>query len=498
MQLAKRLFLFNLLAVLVTLAVTFLAATIYIAVYTAFVDPEASLGELKQAVQLRQTMHHMQKKVQNMPFEQLLNQAFQEELSGQLLALGADALILHNGQLLYSTAPFSDMEIQKRLLLTKETASPDTFNLDGQTYLYVRIDYSLPTGEEGNLFLFAPLMLKNHFYISVAIFTAVIFFITFLALNSWVTLYFSRGIIGPVSRLKEAATKISEGDLNWEIAEEGEEEIRELCRTLELMRIRLKESLLMQQKYDENRSFLVSSISHDLKTPVTSIIGYIDGILDGVAQTPEKMNHYLLTARTKARQVNAMIDDLLLYSKLDLNQIQYHFETTDLEEYFKDCVDDHQYHFSKENIKLTLENQLEKPALVRIDREKMKRVIQNGLDNAKRYMDKQEGQVKIILRETPASYIIEIWDNGPGIAEEHLPHIFDRFYRADSARKSDDGSGLGLAIAKQIVEDHQGHIWVRSKVGEGTSLLIALNKREHLPLPHGGVGSNEKNFDRGR
>ena len=137
MQLAKRLFLFNLLAVLVTLAVTFLAATIYIAVYTAFVDPEASLGELKQAVQLRQTMHHMQKKVQNMPFEQLLNQAFQEELSGQLLALGADALILHNGQLLYSTAPFSDMEIQKRLLLTKETASPDTFNLDGQTYLYV-------------------------------------------------------------------------------------------------------------------------------------------------------------------------------------------------------------------------------------------------------------------------------------------------------------------------------------------------------------------------
>ena len=122
----------------------------------------------------------------------------------------------------------------------------------------------------------------------------------------------------------------------------------------------------------------------------------------------------------------------------------------------------------------------------------MKRVIQNGLDNAKRYMDKQEGQVKIILRETPASYIIEIWDNGPGIAEEHLPHIFDRFYRADSARKSDDGSGLGLAIAKQIVEDHQGHIWVRSKVGEGTSLLIALNKREHLPLPHGGVGPMKK------
>jgi signal transduction histidine kinase len=98
------------------------------------------------------------------------------------------------------------------------------------------------------------------------------------------------------------------------------------------------------------------------------------------------------------------------------------------------------------------------------------------LDNAIRYMDKADGRVEIILRETPSSAVIEIRDNGRGIPEGDLPHIFDRFYRADPARKNADGSGLGLAIAKQIVEGHEGHIWVRSEAGEGTSMLISLKK----------------------
>jgi len=297
-----------------------------------------------------------------------------------------------------------------------------------------------------------------------------------LLMNFWVSLRFSRGIIAPVSRLKDAAVKISEGDLSFGIAEEGDGEVRELCRTLELMRIKLKESVYLQQKYDDNRKFLVSSISHDLKTPVTSIIGYIEGILDGVAKTPEKIGEYLETARSKAVQVNAMIDDLLLYSKLDLNQIPYHFEKTDLKQYFEDCVADHRHEFDKAHIKLSLISELKETVYVFIDRERLKRVIQNILDNAMKYMEKADGQVDIILRETRSSAIIEIRDNGKGIPEDDLPHIFERFYRADPSRKSAEGSGLGLAIAKQIVEGHEGKIWVRSKVGEGTRMMISLKK----------------------
>jgi len=118
---------------------------------------------------------------------------------------------------------------------------------------------------------------------------------------------------------------------------------------------------------------------------------------------------------------------------------------------------------------------LKETVFVLIDRERFKRVIQNILDNAKKFMEKADGQVDIILRETRTSAIIEIRDNGKGIPENDLPHIFERFYRADPSRKS-DGSGLGLAIAKQIVEGHEGKIWVRSTVGEGTRMMISLKK----------------------
>jgi signal transduction histidine kinase len=476
MQLAKRFFTINALTVLATIALTALAAIIFVASYSTLFGSEADMGEIKRAIDVRMKLGEIQKAAQRLPFEQLLEKSFQEELTTQVMAVGADALILKNRQVLFSTAPFSDMEINKSLLLSGQGGERDTLELDGRTFMFARADYRLHSGEEGVLLLLAPIRFNTNFYLSLAIFSSVVFIVTFLVMNVWVSLRFSRGIIAPVSRLKDAAVKISEGDLNWEIAEDGEGEVRELSRTLELMRIKLKESILLQQKYDENRKFLISSISHDLKTPVTSIIGYIDGIIDGVAKTPEKMAEYLKTARSKAMQVNAMIDDLLLYSKLDLNQILYHFEKTDLRQYFEDCLNDHRYEFDKAKIKLTLASELPVTVFVNIDREKFKRVIQNILDNAIRYMDKADGRVEIILRETPSSAVIEIRDNGRGIPEGDLPHIFDRFYRADPARKNADGSGLGLAIAKQIVEGHEGHIWVRSEAGEGTSMLISLKK----------------------
>ncbi len=137
---------------------------------------------------------------------------------------------------------------------------------------------------------------------------------------------------------------------------------------------------------------------------------------------------------------------------------------------------DHRYEYEKANIKLALISELKEPVYVLIDRERLKRVIQNILDNSRKYMEKVNGQVDIILRETRTSAIIEIRDNGKGIPEVDLPHIFERFYRADPSRKSVDGSGLGLAIAKQIVEGHEGKIWVRSTVGEGTRMMISLKK----------------------
>lgn len=478
MQLARRFFAINLAVVLTTIAITLLATLLFMAAYSTLFGFSVGGDQLDRMLFLRANLLDIQKKAQSLSFEQLLSPPYQEQLAAQAMAAGAELFILKNRQILFTTSSLSELDVNYSLMHTSPGSPPVTLKLAGQTYLGARADYALPGGEEGVLLLLAPIQFHHNFFFHLILFTTVFFGLTFLAMNAWVSFRFFRQIISPIGRLKKAAEKISQGDLNWEIGEEGEGEIRELCQALEVMRLKLKESILLQQKYDENRAFLISSISHDLKTPVTSIIGYIDGIIDGVARTPEKIAAYLETARSKALQVNALIDDLLLYSRLDMNQIRYHFELTDLKGYLEDCLADNAYDFKKSNIDLSLTLQVEGPLWAKIDREKLKRVIQNILDNAKRYMDKDEGKVEIILRKTSSSAVIEIKDNGRGVAEEDLPHIFDRFYRADPARKSTEGSGLGLAIAKQIVEDHGGHIWAKSRLGEGTSLLISLPKAD--------------------
>ncbi|MBO8173142.1 MAG: HAMP domain-containing histidine kinase [Bacillaceae bacterium] len=476
MQLTRRFFIMNALAVLVSIALTVLAVIVFIAIYTKLFDPDADINNLSRIFEVRSGISHIKNTAESLEFEQLLDTGYQDVLAERVKHLGSHAFIFKNREVVYGTTLFNDIDINKSLMLSKNEPDSDTLELDGRTFIFARADYDLPSGDEGVLLLLAPIQLKSKFYLFLGIFTVSFFTITFLIMNFWVSYRFSRGIMIPVSRLKEAAVKISEGDLNHGIAEEGDGEVRELARTLELMRIKLKESIYQQQKYDENRKFLISSISHDLKTPVTSIIGYIEGIMDGVARTPDKINEYLETARSRAVLVNTMIDDLLLYAKLDLNQIPYHFEKTDLQKYFEDCLSDYRYEFEKMNIKLSLVCELKERVYVQIDRERLKRVIQNVLDNAKKYVDRDDGQVDILLRETGTSAIIEIRDNGKGIPEKDLPHIFDKFYRADPSRTSADGSGLGLAIARQIVEDHEGKIWAISTDGKGTRMMISLKK----------------------
>lgn len=474
MHLTKRFFTMNTLAVLLSIGLTILAVIIFVAAYTKIFGREAGMKEFQKGFEVRAAISEIKREALTLGFEQLLDKQYQQDLSDRVNVLDASAIILMGREVLYATQNFNKIDIEKSLMLSGDRSTRDEIELDGKTYMFTRADFKLASGDTGILLLLAPIKVKTSFYMLLGIFTVSFFTVVFLLMNFWISYKFSRGIILPISRLKDAAIKIREGDLSSEISEGGEGEIRELGRTLELMRIKLKESLYLQQKYDDNRKFLVSSISHDLKTPVTSIKGYIEGIIDGVAKTPEKMEEYLETARSKAILVNAMIDDLLLYSKLDLNQLPYHFEKSDLVSYFEDCVADHKYECEKAHLSLVLINELKEPVRVLIDRERLKRVVQNILDNAMTYAEKANGKIDIILRETRTSAIIEIKDNGKGIPENKLPFIFERFYQVDPSRKS--GSGLGLAIAKQIIEGHDGKIWAKSAVGEGTGIMISLKK----------------------
>ncbi|HHX61409.1 MAG TPA: HAMP domain-containing histidine kinase [Epulopiscium sp.] len=337
-------------------------------------------------------------------------------------------------------------------------------------------NFTMENGSNYRIIILNEIINVSDYYRSLLIFVFVTFLIVFVIASLIVQRNNMKNIIVPIIDLTKETKKLRIGELETAITDKGYGEIRELGTAFEQLRLQLKNSLYYQQKVDDNRKFLISSISHDLKTPVTSIRGYIDGVLDGVANTDEKKQYYLSKAVEKTKMINTMIEDLLLYSRLDLNQMTFEKGKVHIEKYIEGCTQDNLEDFLYENKRIMFENELSATYFVIIDIEKFKRVIQNIMDNAKRSIETQTGQLKIILRETNSSVIIEFKDNGKGISKQDLPHVFERFYRADTAREVKGSSGLGLAIAKQIVEGLGGRIWAISEKGQGASIIISLKK----------------------
>ena len=222
---------------------------------------------------------------------------------------------------------------------------------------------------------------------------------------------------------------------------------------------------------------LITNVSHDLKTPITAIKGYVEGIMDGVAASPEKLDKYIRTIYNKANDMDRLINELSFYSKIDTNRIPYTFEKINVNAYFADCIEELSIELEEQNIELSYSNYVDENVLVIADAEQIKRVINNIVGNSVKYIDKSKGRVNIRVKDVGDFIQVEIEDNGKGIAAKDLPQIFDRFYRADVSRNSSKGgSGIGLSIVKKIIEDHGGYIWATSKEGEGTCMHFALRK----------------------
>ena len=258
---------------------------------------------------------------------------------------------------------------------------------------------------------------------------------------------------------------------------DDEDEIGMLCQDFEEMRLRLKESQEEKLQYDKESKELISNISHDLKTPITAIKGYVEGIQDGVASSPEKLNKYIRTIYNKANDMDRLIDELTFYSKIDTNKIPYNFSKINVAEYFGDCVEEVGLDMETRGIELGYFNYVDEDVVVIADAEQMKRVINNIIGNSLKYLDKKKGILNIRIKDDGDFIQVIIEDNGKGIAAKDLPYIFDRFYRTDSSRNSSKGgSGIGLSIVKKIIEDHGGRIWATSKEGIGTEIHFVLRK----------------------
>lgn len=354
--------------------------------------------------------------------------------------------------------------------------------LDGESqHLVKQIDFLFPDGGQGSVFIVSNIdgLLPEIKVMMWEMLFAGIMIIVFT--DAILMMWVYRSVISPLGRLEVATKKIRDGNLDFSLEIEEDDEIGQLCQDFEEMRIRLKESAEEKVQYDKENKELISNISHDLKTPITAIKGYVEGIMDGVASSPEKLDRYIRTIYNKANDMDKLIDELTFYSKIDTNKIPYTFTKISVSNYFRDCVDEVGLEMEARNIELGYFNYVDEDVVIIADAEQLRRVINNIVSNSVKYMDKRNGIINIRIKDVGDFIQVGIEDNGKGISAKDLPNIFDRFYRTDSSRNSSQGgSGIGLSIVKKIIEDHGGRIWASSKEGIGTEIHFVLRKYQEV------------------
>lgn len=321
----------------------------------------------------------------------------------------------------------------------------------------------------------------------VATVTIVIGILNFLFLLS-----LEKRILNPISRLTSAVEKIADGDYNINIEQDRHytREISMLIHSFNNMTKQLYEGEKLKTEYENNRKALIANISHDLKTPITSIQAYTEMLIDRKELSNETAKKYYTIIYNNTDYLNKLIDDLFLFSKLDVQKLELNLENIKLKAFMEDLMEEFKLELEDKHIEFYYEDCLQKDCYIKLDGKRIYQIIRNIIGNAVKYGDNPNLIIKVKLYSEENSAIIEIANNGPAIPEDKLPYIFERFYRVDCARtKNLMSTGLGLAIAKELVEAHNGRISVSSNEEQGTCFKIML------PINNNGDVLFEKNTD---
>jgi two-component system, OmpR family, phosphate regulon sensor histidine kinase PhoR len=227
---------------------------------------------------------------------------------------------------------------------------------------------------------------------------------------------------------------------------------------------------------DSYRKEYLGNVSHELKTPVFNIQGYISTLIDGGINDPAINLDYLKRADKSVERIINIIDDLETITQLETGSLEPELEKYDIAAQCRDIFEQLHLQASKKNITLSLAKKFDKPVYVMADKYRIRQVFVNLLTNSIKY-GREDGKTEVNFSLYDDEVIVEIKDNGIGVAEEHLPRLFERFYRVDKGRSREQGgTGLGLAIVKHIIEAHQKSISVKSTHGEGTTFSFTLSR----------------------
>ena len=301
--------------------------------------------------------------------------------------------------------------------------------------------------------------------------------VVILLLNTLFTRYQLKKLLQPVDALTRAAGRVEAGDFTQAVGYSGRDEFSSVCTAFN----RMQEHLLDEQKknaaYEQARTDLVAGISHDLRTPLTSVKGYIKGLRDGVAQTPERQRQYLDIAYRKACDMDMLLQRLFYFSRMETGNLPLFPEPTDLGEFVSRFAAEAGAELEQTGggIELSVSPGTH-PAL--IDPEQMYRVLNNLKDNALRYAGAGALSISLAVEGREGWICIRFADNGRGVSKASLPHLFEQFWREDQARssKNGEGTGLGLYIVKHIVEAHNGTI--QAENDGGLAFTIAIPRKE--------------------
>lgn len=282
-------------------------------------------------------------------------------------------------------------------------------------------------------------------------------------------------VFSPINQMKAGVDEIAKGNYDINIKCEGLDEITALVHSFNDMALKLLEGEKLKAVYEENRKTLIANISHDLKTPITSIQGYIETMLERQDIPKENMKKYHQIIYNNTAYMNKLIDDLFLFSKLDMQKLELQLEIVDARAFMNDLMEEFKIELEDKNIAFLYEDKLTDNYSIKIDRKRVSQIFRNIIGNAVKYGTENNVKIKTSMYKQQDSIYIDIEDNGQGIPQDKLAHIFDRFYRVDYARTKDlMSTGLGLAIAKELTEAQDGSISVTSKENIGTCFTVML------------------------
>lgn len=327
---------------------------------------------------------------------------------------------------------------------------------------------------------------------TVIVFFLFVLLVTVVCSIFILTRWLSGGMRKSLDELSEGVRQIQVGNLSYRIHSRKKDELGKACDEFDEMAEYFEESVRQREQYEESRKQMLAGISHDLRTPLTSIKAYVEGLRDGIANTEEKKQKYYKALQTRTADLEALIDNLSLFSRFDRGEYHYSMEPVVLNEFLDNYFKENEMDFRENHLFLKKRSWTDVPLWISGDKKQLKRVLGNLVDNTIKYREQDETTLMVALYKKENCAYIELEDDGPGVPVEEREQIFETFYRGDEARQNPgNGSGLGLSIVREILKGHGAEI--KAEAGEDGRGLKMIMK-----FPLKGENSYEENINSGR